>query len=57
MSLGKGDVDFPAVHRILLLAGPAGWCTVERDRDPRLDKSSIEDARADGNCSQSIGFE
>ncbi len=33
-NLGGGDVDFPAVRRVLRATGIAGWCTVEQDRDP-----------------------
>jgi inosose dehydratase len=29
--LGKGDVDFPSVRKVLVGAGFQGWCTVEQD--------------------------
>lgn len=54
--LGDGDVDFPAVRRILLDAGYKGWCTVEQDCDPTLDVSPIDDARANRAHLTSIGF-
>ncbi|RYH02116.1 myo-inositol catabolism protein [Salipiger sp. IMCC34102] len=55
-NLGKGDVDFPAVRRILVEAGFDGWCTVEQDCDPMLAVSPIEDARANRAYLRSIGF-
>lgn len=55
-NLGHGDVDFPAVRRVLLEAGFAGWCTVEQDCDPTLDVSPIDDARANRAFLGEIGF-
>lgn len=55
-NLGQGDVDFPAVRQILLDAGFKGWCTVEQDCDPTLDVRPVEDARANREYLQSIGF-
>ena len=54
--LGLGDVDFPTVRQILLDHGFEGWCTVEQDCDPTLDISPIDDARANREYRQSIGF-
>ena len=56
-NLGKGDVDFPAVRRLLLDHGFTGWCTVEQDCDPTLDISPLDDARANRAYLQSIGFD
>jgi inosose dehydratase len=55
-NLGKGDVDFPAMRRVLLDAGFAGWCTVEQDCDPTLDIRPADDARANREYLKSIGF-
>jgi inosose dehydratase len=55
-NLGKGDVDFPAVRRVLIDAGFDGWCTVEQDCDPTLDVRSMDDARANREYLESIGF-
>jgi inosose dehydratase len=55
-NLGKGDVDFPAVRQVLLDAGFKGWCTVEQDCDPSLPGTPIEDARANREYLESIGF-
>lgn len=55
-NLGQGDVDFRAVRTLLLANGFEGWCTVEQDCDPTLDVSPIDDARANRDYLQSIGF-
>ena len=55
-NLGQGDVDFPAVRQILLDAGFVGWCTVEQDCDPTLPGTPIEDAKANREYLESIGF-
>ncbi|MGE4610899.1 MAG: TIM barrel protein [Paracoccaceae bacterium] len=55
-NLGDGDVDFPAVRRLLVDSGFEGWCTVEQDCDPTLDVSPIDDARANRQYLESIGF-
>ncbi len=55
-NLGKGDVDFPAVRKILLDAGFDGWCTVEQDCDPAGTTSPVDDARANRDYLSSIGF-
>ena len=55
-NLGKGDVDFPAVRKVLLDAKFEGWCTVEQDCDPTLGVSPVDDARANREYLESIGF-
>lgn len=55
-NLGKGDVDFPAVRQRLLDAGFQGWCTVEQDCDPSMPGKPLDDARANREYLQSIGF-
>lgn len=55
-NLGQGDVDFPAVRQILLESGFEGWCTVEQDCDPLLDVRPLDDARANREYLESIGF-
>lgn len=55
-NLGMGDVDFPAVRQVLLDAGFEGWCTVEQDCDPTLDVRPLDDARANREYLEKIGF-
>jgi len=55
-NLGQGDVDFPAVRQLLVDAGFEGWCTVEQDCDPTLDVRPVDDARANREYLESIGF-
>lgn len=55
-NLGDGDVDFPAVRRLLLDHGYEGWCTVEQDCDPEGPGSPVDDARVNREYLASIGF-
>lgn len=55
-NLGEGDVDFPAVRQVLLDQGFEGWCTVEQDCDPTLDVRPMDDAIANREYLESIGF-
>lgn len=55
-NLGQGDVDFASVRQILVDAGFEGWCTVEQDCDPLLDVRPLDDARANREYLESIGF-
>ncbi len=55
-NLGQGDVDFPAVRQVLLDKGFEGWCTVEQDCDPSMPGTPMEDAVANREYLQSIGF-
>ncbi|MEM8750177.1 MAG: TIM barrel protein [Pseudomonadota bacterium] len=55
-NLGEGDVDFKAVRQVLLDHNFEGWCTVEQDCDPEGDTSPVDDARANREFLQSIGF-
>jgi len=54
--LGSGDVDFPAIRRLLLDSGFEGWCTVEQDRDPLGATSPLDDGIYNGSYLKSIGF-
>ena len=55
-NLGKGDVDFRSVRKVLLDHGYTGWCTVEQDCDPKLDVRPMDDARNNREYLESIGF-
>jgi len=55
-NLGKGEVDFPAVRSALIANAFEGWCTVEQDCDPAGDTSPINDAIANREFLQTIGF-
>ncbi len=55
-NLGKGDVNFSAVRKVLLDNGFKGWCTVEQDCDPTLDVRPMDDAKANREYLESIGF-
>jgi len=55
-NLSEGEVDFPAVRRLLLDTGYEGWCTIEQDCDPTLDPDPLGDATKNREYLQSIGF-
>ena len=55
-NLGKGEVDFRAVRKTLRENGYTGWCTVEQECDPQGQNSPINDAKANREYLQSIGF-
>jgi len=55
-NLGQGDVDFTAVRQVLVDNEFEGWCTVEQDCDPTLPGTPMEDAQANREYLQSIGF-
>lgn len=56
-NLGQGDVDFRSVRQVLIDSGFEGWCTVEQDCDPLLDVRPLDDARANREYLESIGFQ
>ena len=47
---------FKTVRKILIDNKFEGWCTVEQDCDPSLPGTPLEDARANREFLQSIGF-
>jgi len=55
-NLGEGDVVFEDVRQILLDSGFEGWCTVEQDCDPTMEVSPMDDAKANREYLESIGF-
>ena len=55
-NLGDGVTDFTAVRQLLLDYNYEGWCTVEQDCDPAGHTSPVDDARANREYLQSIGF-
>lgn len=55
-NLGQGDVDFEAVRQVLLDNDFTGWCTVEQDCDPSMPGTPLEDAQANREYLQYIGF-
>ena len=55
-NLGDGVTDFKAVRQLLLDHNYEGWCTVEQDCDPAGHTSPVDDARANREYLQSIGF-
>lgn len=55
-NLGKGEVRFDEVKKLLTDRGYQGWLTVEQDCDPTLDVSPLTDAKANREFLASVGF-
>lgn len=55
-NLGDGVVDFPALKQALVSANFAGWATVEQDRDPSGQRSTVADAKANLDFLKTIGL-
>lgn len=55
-NLADGEVDLPAVRKVLLDANYQGWCTIEQDCDPTLAPDPLGDAKVNREYLQSIGF-
>jgi inosose dehydratase len=45
-NLGEGVVDFLALKAALIAANFTGWATIEQDRDPKGERSTLADATA-----------
>lgn len=54
--LGRGDVDFKGVRRVLDAAGFDGWCTIEQECDPANPGQPTLDAQSNRAYLQQIGF-
>lgn len=54
--IGRGVIDYPALHRLLHELGYQGCITVEQERDPRNAASSLEDVAASRAYLSRIGF-
>jgi inosose dehydratase len=54
--IGRGVIDYPALHGLLLELGYQGCITVEQERDPRNAASSLEDVAASRAYLSRIGF-
>jgi inosose dehydratase len=54
--IGKGRLDYKAIHSALVKIGYKGYITVEQERDPRNADGSLEDVTASLDFLKSIGF-
>jgi inosose dehydratase len=54
--LGKGRLDYKAIHSTLMNTGYHGYITAEQERDPRNADGSLEDVTASLNFLKFIGF-
>ena len=54
--IGRGVIDYPAIHALLQRLGYAGFITVEQERDPRNVGGSLADVTASRDYLRSVGF-
>ncbi len=54
--LGTGDLDYPAIFRLLQGMEYHGYITIEQERDPRNSETSLKDVKASLDYLKSIGF-
>lgn len=55
--IGRGVIDYPALHGLLLELGYQGCITVEQERDPRNASTSLDDVAASRAYLSRIGFQ
>ena len=54
--IGRGCIDYPAIHSALGRIGYEGFITVEQERDPRNAGGSLADVKASRDYLRSVGF-
>ena len=54
--IGRGVIDYPAIHGILRRIGYEGFITVEQERDPMNAGGSLADVKASRDYLKSVGF-
>lgn len=54
--LGRGEIDYAAVHDLLVRRGYDGWITIEQERDPRNAAGSLQDVTASLRYLRETGF-
>lgn len=54
--IGRGRIDYPAIHRLLGEIGYGGYITIEQERDPRNADGSLADLTASRDFLRQAGF-
>lgn len=54
--IGRGRIDYPAIHRLLGEIGYGGFITIEQERDPRNAGGSLADLTASRDFLRAQGF-
>lgn len=54
--IGRGCIDYPAIHALLRRKGYAGYITVEQERDPRNAGGSLADVKLSRDHLAAVGF-
>ena len=54
--IGKGCIDYPAIHNFLRERGYCGYITIEQERDPRNADGVLADLRSSRSFLAKVGF-
>ena len=54
--IGTGALDYPGIHRTLEEIGYNGYITIEQERDPRNQETSLRDVKASVDYLKSVGY-
>lgn len=54
--IGRGNIDYPAIRRLLSELGYGGFITIEQERDPRNTGSILDDLAASRRYLRDTGF-
>jgi inosose dehydratase len=55
--VGTGALDYPAIKTALEEIGYSGYITIEQERDPRNQKTSLRDIKASVDYLKSVGYQ
>ena len=54
---GTGALDYPAIKTALEEIGYSGYITIEQERDPRNQETSLRDIKASVDYLKSVGYQ
>ena len=55
--VGTGALDYPAIKTALEEIGYSGYITIEQERDPRNQETSLRDIKASVDYLKSVGYQ
>ncbi len=55
--LGTGTLDYPAIKQALMDIGYSGYITIEQERDPRNQETTLRDVKASVDYLKSVGYQ
>ncbi len=55
--VGTGALDYPAIKNVLDEIGYSGYITIEQERDPRNQETTLQDVKASVDYLKSVGYQ